>query len=77
LHQLTDEVRNASSHLFKPRPANRFKNYGRYGDNAAPYKSYGRVGGMMMTHYTRLRRTGENDFVFLDAGKNPPDGAII
>ncbi|HVB65222.1 MAG TPA: glycosyl hydrolase, partial [Nitrolancea sp.] len=59
------------------RPANRFKMYGRYGENAAPYKSYGRVGGMMMTHYTRQRRTGENDYVFLDAGKNPPDGAII
>jgi len=77
LHQLTDAVRNASSYLFKPRPANRFKMYGRYGENAAPYKSYGRVGGMMMTHYTRQRRTGENDYVFLDAGKNPPDGAII
>ena len=31
----------------------------------------------MMTHYTRKRKTGENDYEFLDAGKNPPDGAII
>jgi len=77
IRQLTDEVRNTDAYLFKPRPANRFKNYGRYGENLAPYKSYGRVGGMMMTHYTRQRRTGENEYVFLDAGKNPPDGAII
>ncbi len=77
LHQLTDEIRQQDAHLFKPRPANRFKVYGRYGENASPYKSYGRVGGMMMTHYTRKRKTGENDYEFLDAGKNPPDGAII
>jgi hypothetical protein len=77
LHQLSDAVSNADSYLFKPRPAQRFKKYGRYGENANGYKSYGRVGGMMMTHYTKQRRTGENDYVFLDAGKNPPDGAII
>ncbi len=77
LHQLTDEIRQQDAHLFKPRPVNRFKTYGRYGENAGAYKSYGRVGGMMMTHYTRQRKTGENDYEFLDAGKNPPDGAVI
>ncbi len=53
LHQLTDEIRQQDVHLFKPSPASRFKIYGRFGDNANPYKSYGRVGGMVFTFYTR------------------------
>ncbi len=77
LHQLTDEVRHQDAHLFTPRPASRFKIYGRFGENSDPYKNYGRVGGMMFTFYVRKRKTGEPDYVLLDAGKNPPDGATV
>ncbi len=77
LHQLTDEVRQQDAHLFKPATAQRFKTYGRYGENAGAYMTYGRVGGMLMTHYTRKGKTGENEYEFLDAGKNPPSGAVI
>ena len=77
LRQLVDGPHNGPAHLFAPRPARRFKVYGRFGDPALPAKSYGRAGGMVVTNYQRARPNGEVDTTFLDAGKNPPDGAIV
>jgi hypothetical protein len=32
---------------------------------------------MLMSFHVRKRKTGEADYEFLDAGKNPPDGAVV
>ncbi|HET9017503.1 MAG TPA: glycosyl hydrolase, partial [Thermomicrobiaceae bacterium] len=42
LHQVGAEQAGEAAHLYAPRPANRFKHYGRYGENLAPSRSYGR-----------------------------------
>ena len=79
LHTLADAAQAAqdAAQLFPPRPAQRFKTYGRFGDAGLPAKSYGRVGGMMATNYQRAQPNGVVQTQFLDAGQNPPDGVIV
>ncbi|RIK39958.1 MAG: glycosyl hydrolase [Chloroflexi bacterium] len=77
LHQVTAEQTAAALHVFTPRPAQRFKTYGRMGDASVDAKSYGRAGGIVVTNYQRTKPTGEVETIFLDAGKNPPDGVIF
>jgi photosystem II stability/assembly factor-like uncharacterized protein len=76
LHSLADGTANGAQ-LLPPRPAQRFKTYGRFGDAALPAKSYGRVGGMLATNYQRAQPNGGTQTQFLDAGQNPPDGVIV
>ena len=77
LHQLSASQADEPAHLYAPRPASRFKRYGRYGDAALPARSYGRFGGIVGTHYTVQPANREASNAFLDAGKNPPDGVIV
>ena len=77
LHQMQDDIAGETAHLYQPRPAKRFRTYGRFGEPSLPYKSYGRAGGMVVTNYQKQEETGEIDMQFVDAGKNPPDGVIV
>ncbi len=77
LHQMDDKMAGEKAVLFAPRPAKRVKVYGRLGDASPETYSYGRAGGMAMTSKQRPNALGGTDVQFLDAGKNPPDGAII
>jgi hypothetical protein len=75
---VTPEVASKPVALLKPRPVKRFRAEGRPGDPAPlGHKSYGRFGGMLGTSYQKTNEYGENVVTFLDAGKNPPDGAVI
>lgn len=77
LHQMDATTADERAVLFAPRPARRIKVYGRLGDASAEALSYGRAGGMAMTTRQRPNDLGGVDVQYLDAGKNPPDGAII
>ena len=77
LHQLTDEVLNAPAHLFAPRPTFRLAPPMGYARQPAPGKSYMVAQGAPATYTETPSPTGQTVRTFLDAGKNPPDGAIV
>src|SRR5690606_15782921 len=77
-YQTDEEVQNADMWLFKPAKVRRFRELGRYGQNVGEGKKiYGRISGMLLTSYHRENEQGEIEVEPLDAGKNPPNGAII
>jgi photosystem II stability/assembly factor-like uncharacterized protein len=77
LHQMSDDIAGKSAHLFKPRKTYRFRNLGRLGQGAEKQKIYGRISGMLITSYQKQDETGETQYEFLDAGKNPPSGVVF
>jgi len=78
LYQINADLAKQPAALLKPNTVKRFRHEGRAGDPAPlGFKSYGRFGGMMGTSYQKTNEYGENVITFLDAGKNPPEGAVI
>ena len=77
LRQLTDDVREASAHLFAPHPAIRYTQAGGYGGTAAPGKNYGSSGAFILTYREKELPTGEKTQIYLDAGQNPSNGLLV
>jgi photosystem II stability/assembly factor-like uncharacterized protein len=77
LHQLTDDVAQASAHLFTPRPTSRVPPPMGYGRPAGPGKNYMLAQGVPATYYETQTPTGQTVRTFLDAGQNPPDGVVV
>ncbi|MHB8647153.1 MAG: WD40/YVTN/BNR-like repeat-containing protein [Thermomicrobiales bacterium] len=73
LYALTPDVVAADAHLFAPRPTIRYRTLRGFEGTAVPGKNYQPVG---TTTYT-FRPNGEKGQKLLDAGQNPPDGAVI
>jgi photosystem II stability/assembly factor-like uncharacterized protein len=64
--------------LVKPRPTVRYMVNGGFSHKAVKGKNYRMSGTQMMTYrQSEDRRTGDKVDEFLDAAKNPPNGAII
>jgi photosystem II stability/assembly factor-like uncharacterized protein len=79
LHQLHNELAGKPVHLFAPRPAVRYRTFGRGSDEV---KDPGRVEWLMTGPVTVSYRVAETpqgtlDRRFLDAGQNPPEGLIV
>ena len=69
---------DANSVLVKPRPAVRFMFNSGFGHRAVRGKNYRMPGHVMVTYTQRDDpRTGDKIDQYLDAAKNPPDGAVI
>jgi hypothetical protein len=77
LHQLSAQVLDGPAHLFAPRPTLRLPPPMGYGRPAAPGKNYMLAQGVPATSYETQGPTGQTIRTFIDAGKNPPDGAIV
>jgi hypothetical protein len=77
LRQLTDELREASAHLFAPRPAIRYTQAGGFGGTNAPGKNYAFSGAFILAYREKELPTGEKTQVYLDAGQNPPNGLLV
>jgi photosystem II stability/assembly factor-like uncharacterized protein len=77
LRQMNNEVREADAHLFQPRPATRFLTASSYSLPATPGKNFTFLGPFQVTYRLKEIATGEKIKKYLDAGQNPPDGAII
>ena len=77
LHQLKDDRTESGVRLFKPRTTYRVTPSIRMADDPGPGKNYELSLDTPMTYVEKTTVTGETEKVFLDAGKNPPDGAII
>ncbi|HVX29087.1 MAG TPA: glycosyl hydrolase, partial [Nitrolancea sp.] len=77
LHQLTDQVRNAASHLFKPRDTTRIKIYEGYGSDMDDGTCYINAGPLTVAYRKIDLPNGLKGRKFLDAGQNPPNGVIV
>ncbi|MFQ5934041.1 MAG: glycosyl hydrolase, partial [Dehalococcoidia bacterium] len=77
LHQLADEVEQASALLFKPRPSYRVVRQRGFGEKPGPGKNYDLIFDKQVTFYETKKPSGETSRVFLDAGANPPDGVLV
>src|SRR6266567_3271209 len=77
LRQVSDEVCEASVHLFQPRPPTRYLAAFSYEMPPTPGKNFAFLGPFQATYRQQEVATGEKVRKYLDAGQNPPDGAII
>src|SRR5437588_1923475 len=77
LRQVSDEVCEASVHLFQPRPTTRFLTAFSYSMPPTPGKNFAFLGPFQVTYRQQEIATGEKVMKYLDAGQNPPDGAVI
>ena len=77
LHQITAEILEAPAHLLKPRPTHRFLNDSRSAFRGFPGKNYELQTGTPVTRYQKGTGDGDTSLVYLDAGKNPPDGVVV
>ncbi len=77
LRQVSDEVCEASVHLFQPRPTTRFLTAFSYDMPPTPGKNFAFLGPFQVTYRQQEIATGEKVKKYLDAGQNPPDGAVI
>lgn len=77
LHQVTEEILEAPIHLLKPRPTYRFINDSRSSFRGFPGKNYELETGTPVTRYQKETDDEDKHLVYLDAGKNPPDGVVM
>jgi len=77
LRQVSDEVCEASVHLFQPRLTTRFLAAFSYELPPTPGKNFAFLGPFQATYRQQEIATGEKVRKYLDAGQNPPDGAVI
>ena len=68
----------AAAHLFAPRAAYRVRSKGGFGGKPIPGRNYRFTDATMIAYeYSEDPETGDKTERYLDAGKNPPDGAIV
>jgi photosystem II stability/assembly factor-like uncharacterized protein len=68
----------AAAHLFPPRPAYRVRSKGGFGGKPIPGRNYRSTDAFMLTfEFSQDPATGDRSERYIDAGKNPPDGAIV
>jgi len=77
LYALTPGVLAEDAHLFAPRAAIRYRTLRGFEGSAGPGKTYQPVGTTTYTFRQITRPNGEKGQKLLDAGQNPPDGAVI
>ncbi|HEY7781447.1 MAG TPA: hypothetical protein VIC85_14660 [Ktedonobacterales bacterium] len=79
LRQMNDRVRESAVHLFAPRPAMRFAGGGGYIEGGSPAAGVNYVGvGTWSASFVEMEKPdGERERIYLNAGKNPHDGAYI
>lgn len=78
LREMSDQIAQAKTHLFLPRPTTRFwtnRGFGRPQD--LPYNAYGGGGATLLTYRMVKNERGAKVQKLLDAGQNPPDGVIV
>ncbi|HZC30206.1 MAG TPA: hypothetical protein VE261_01730, partial [Gaiellaceae bacterium] len=68
----------SGEHLYAPRPAYRVRSKGGFGGRAIPGRNYRSTDAtILMYEFSEDPATGDRTERYLDAGKNPPDGAIV
>lgn len=76
LRELSPQLAQQPAVLFPPRPAIRFRTAMRR-PRVGEGRNYQSIGGGVVTSYTPQTAEAEGEMIFVDAGANPPDGALI
>jgi photosystem II stability/assembly factor-like uncharacterized protein len=79
LHQMADAIAGSDAHLFAPRRSIRWRAYRGHGVTPGPSREVAyRMAGSVGYGYRQTESpTGEKQEQKLDAGENPPNGAIV
>ncbi|MCX2726974.1 glycosyl hydrolase [Thermomicrobium sp. 4228-Ro] len=77
LRQFDPTLLDGPAYLFAPRPTVRFKTYPGFGSEVPNAVNYRWAGPIVYAAWVTERPTGIKEAVPLDAGQNPPDGAVI
>jgi photosystem II stability/assembly factor-like uncharacterized protein len=77
LRHYSDDLRDATIHLFSPRDFIRLRVYKGYGSEAGPGMSYRMAGTAVITFKQKKKANGETEERLINAGENPPDGVIV
>jgi hypothetical protein len=79
LHQMTETIAGSGTHLFAPRPSTRWRAYRGHGMKPGPNRevAYRMAGSLGYAYRQAESPTGEKEARLLDAGENPPEGAIV
>jgi len=78
IRAITSETAEQAAFLVKPRPVVRYMSNGGFSHKAVRGKNYRMVGAIMVTYRQKEDpRTGAKVDEYLDAGENPPNGAIM
>ncbi|MFN3336998.1 MAG: glycosyl hydrolase, partial [Thermomicrobium sp.] len=77
LRQFDPSTLAGPAYLFTPRPTVRFKTYPGFGSEVPNTVSYRWAGPIVYAAWVTERPTGVKEVRPLDAGENPPDGAIL
>ncbi|MCX7624371.1 MAG: glycosyl hydrolase [Thermomicrobium sp.] len=77
LRQFDAAALDGPAYLFAPRPTVRFKTYPGFGSEVPNAVSYRWAGPIVYAALVTERPTGVREALPLDAGQNPPDGAIV
>ena len=75
LHQLKDDLDAVT--LFKPRETIRYGHLHGFGHNPVPGRNYHFAAGFIPAFDFSTDEDGNTNWTFVDAGNNPPDGALI
>jgi len=71
------EAPTEAARLFPPRPTIRYRTARGFGGGTGPGKTYQLAGTTGFAARWQTLPNGDKDAILLDAGKNPPDGAIV
>src|SRR5581483_1376028 len=78
LRHLSEQVANSDAYLFPPGPTIRFMTSWGFTRTPGPTGKYFRqIGTTQLTIRQKPKPNGETIEIYLDAGKNPPDGVIV
>ncbi len=77
LYEYNEDVLSAATHLFKPRPAIRYLTARGFGGPTVPGRNYQPTNTIQATIKHVEMPDGTVKRTYLDAGENPPDGAVI
>ena len=78
LREVAAAKRGENVRLLPPRPAYRVRSKGGFGGKPIPGRNYRFTDATMIAYeFSEDAATGDRTETYLDAGKNPPDGAII
>jgi len=78
VRQLQPDAAEQTAILVKPRPAVRYMTNSGFSSKPTKGKNYRMPGSVMVTYRQREDpRTGEKENIYLDAARNPPEGASV
>ncbi|MDQ3696134.1 MAG: glycosyl hydrolase [Chloroflexota bacterium] len=79
LHEQRDEIRDASIHLFQPKPAVRLRRFRPLSDDPTTQGvvNYAHSGASQILYQVAARADGETETLIFNAGTNPPDGLVV